>query len=84
MKSAVLTGKTLSSLNIPEMKKIIFSLFFAFAVGISTSNFGSLVRYRIPLLPFYVSSLVIIRYMYEKEKVEKRELSYSYYKAITE
>ncbi|MFZ7139315.1 MAG: hypothetical protein ACO1G4_01715 [Bacteroidota bacterium] len=63
---------------------LIFSLFFAFAVGISTSNFGSLVRYRIPLLPFYVSSLVIIRYMYEKEKVEKRELSYSYYKAITE
>ena len=63
---------------------LIFSLFFAFAVGISTSNFGSLVRYRIPLLPFYVSSLIIIRYLYEKEKTEKRELSYSYYKAITE
>lgn len=62
---------------------LIFSLFFAFAVGISTSNFGSLVRYRIPLLPFYVSSLIIIRYLYEKEKAEKRELSYSYYKAIT-
>lgn len=63
---------------------LIFSLFFAFAVGISTSNFGSLVRYRIPLLPFFVSSLIIIRYLYEKEKEEKRELSYSYYKAITE
>ncbi|MEI2760273.1 MAG: hypothetical protein V9G42_12665 [Bacteroidia bacterium] len=63
---------------------LIFSLFFAFAVGISTSNFGSLVRYRIPLLPFFVSSLIIIRYLYEKEKAEKRELSYSYYKAITE
>ena len=39
MKSAVLTGKTLSSLNIPEMKKIIFSLFFviaAFAVKAQT------------------------------------------------
>ena len=63
---------------------LIFSLFFAFAVGISTSNFGSLVRYRIPLLPFFVSSLIIIRYLYEKEKAEKRELSYSYYKAFTE
>ena len=63
---------------------LIFSLFFAFAVGISTSNFGSLVRYRIPLLPFFVSSLIIIRYLYEKEKAEKSELSYSYYKAITE
>lgn len=45
---------------------ILFSLFFAFAVGISTSNFGSLVRYKIPLIPFYVSSLFIIMDNYKK------------------
>lgn len=36
-----------------------FSLIFAFAVGLSTSNFGSLVRYRVPCLPFYGFSLLI-------------------------
>lgn len=44
---------------------ILFSLFFAFSVGISISNFGSLVRLRIPALPFFVSSLFIIKHLYE-------------------
>lgn len=39
---------------------ITFSLFMAFSVGISTSNFGSMVRYKIPLIPFYVASLYIL------------------------
>jgi hypothetical protein len=37
-----------------------FSLAFAFAVGISTFNFGTLVRYKIPLLPFFLIGLVIM------------------------
>ena len=41
---------------------LIFSLFLAFAIGISTSNFGSLVRYKIPVMPFYIASLYIINY----------------------
>ncbi|MEY3342389.1 MAG: hypothetical protein RL090_73 [Bacteroidota bacterium] len=49
---------------------IIFSLFFAFSVGISTSNFGSLVRYRIPVLPFFIASMYIIGYIYSKKKNE--------------
>ncbi len=53
---------------------LIFSLFFAFSVGISTSNFGSMVRYRIPLLPFYVSSLFILN-NYFKVASEKREIA---------
>lgn len=44
---------------------LIFSLFFAFSVGISTSNFGSLVRYRIPVLPFFVASLFIIQHLHK-------------------
>ncbi len=38
---------------------LIFSLIFAFAVGISSYNFGALSRYKIPCLPFYAAFLVI-------------------------
>jgi hypothetical protein len=38
----------------------IFSLTFAFAVGVSTFNFGTLTRYKIPLLPFYLMGLVLL------------------------
>lgn len=51
---------------------LIFSLFFAFSVGISTSNFGSLVRYRIPVLPFFVGSLFILEY-FRKRDLKARE-----------
>jgi hypothetical protein len=40
----------------------IFALFFSFAVGLTTSNFGSLVRYKIVALPFFLASLYMIRY----------------------
>lgn len=39
---------------------LVFSITFAFAVGISTFNFGTLTRYRIPLLPFYLLALLIL------------------------
>lgn len=45
---------------------IIFSLVFAFAVGFSSYNFGALVRYKIPCIPFYVSALFIIRHIHQK------------------
>jgi hypothetical protein len=50
---------------------VIFSLFFAFSVGIATSNFGSLVRLKIPCIPFFVSSLFILKYLYEKKSKKK-------------
>jgi hypothetical protein len=40
---------------------IIFSLVFAFGTGVSTGNFGTLVRYKIPLIPFYLSAIFILR-----------------------
>jgi hypothetical protein len=43
----------------------LFSLVFALFVGASTLNFGTLVRYKIPCLPFYAISLFLI---YEKVK----------------
>jgi len=39
---------------------LIFAVFFAFSVAVSTSNFGALVRLRIPMIPFYLTGLVII------------------------
>lgn len=46
----------------------VFSISFAFAVGFSTYNFGTLVRYKIPLIPFYLMGLFIIRYYSNKPK----------------
>ncbi len=40
----------------------VFTLIFAFAVGISSYNFGALSRYKIPCLPFYGAFLVILFY----------------------
>jgi hypothetical protein len=39
-----------------------FAIFFAFSVGLTTSNFGSLVRYKIPATPFFMAALFIVRY----------------------
>ncbi|MGZ5192105.1 MAG: hypothetical protein ACXWCZ_13940, partial [Flavisolibacter sp.] len=41
---------------------LIFTIIFAFAVGISSYNFGALSRYRIPCLPFYGLALALIWY----------------------
>lgn len=37
----------------------VFALVFAATVGIVSNNFGTLVRYKIPLLPFYMAGLMI-------------------------
>jgi hypothetical protein len=46
--------------NAEVLFALTFVLIFAFAVGISTFNFGSLVRYRIPILPFYSVALILL------------------------
>lgn len=52
---------------------LFFSLFFAFSVGLATSNFGSLVRYKIPCIPFFIASLFLIRHFYASERDPKIE-----------
>lgn len=39
-----------------------FSIIFAFMVGLTTANFGALVRYRIPVIPFLLIALVVIHH----------------------
>ena len=43
------------------LMSFIFALIFAASVGITSSNFGTLARYKIPLIPFYVSGLYILQ-----------------------
>ncbi len=41
---------------------VMFTIILAFAVGLNSYNFGTLVRYKIQLLPFFLSSIVLIRH----------------------
>ncbi|XOV91915.1 MAG: hypothetical protein ACFHWX_17115 [Bacteroidota bacterium] len=41
---------------------LLFAIFFGFAVGVTTYNFGSLVRYRIPMIPFLLAVLIAVKY----------------------
>jgi len=47
---------------------LTFAIFFAFGIGLSTSNFGALVRYKIPCIPFYLSALYIMREYFAKQE----------------
>lgn len=55
---------------------LVFCITFAFAVGISSYNFGTLSRYRIPMLPFYVMALVLMfNYVKRDKKFEELEIT---------
>jgi len=49
---------------------LLFAIVFALFVGVTTLNFGTLVRYKIPCMPFYVIGLVLIL---ERHKERKRK-----------
>lgn len=51
---------------------LLFAIAFSFAVGISTYNFGSLVRYKIPMFPFYLAGLFILRYLAQRKKIKPK------------
>ncbi|MEK6480110.1 hypothetical protein WJR50_21385 [Catalinimonas sp. 4WD22] len=52
---------------------LLFAIAFSFAVGISTYNFGSLVRYKIPMFPFYLAGLFILRYLAQRKKIKPKQ-----------
>jgi hypothetical protein len=52
---------------------MLFGIFFAFSVGLTTSNFGSLVRYKIPAVPYYLASILIINEHYKKLKAKHQK-----------
>lgn len=50
----------------------VFSLIFAASVAINSANFGTLVRYKIPMIPFYLGGLYILQSMLDAQKVKRR------------
>lgn len=47
---------------------LVFGIFFAFAVGVSTYNFGTLSRYKIPMMPYYALGLSLIYHFWKRER----------------
>ncbi len=50
-----------------------YSILFALIVGLSTSNFGALVRFKIAFLPEFLSTLIVLNYFMKNKKVTKME-----------
>lgn len=66
------------------LMSLVFSIFFSFAVGFSTYNFGALARYKIPALPFYAMSLLVLNYYanYYRELKKKGKATHNFGEAI--
>ena len=47
---------------------ILFAILFALFVGATTANFGTLVRYKIPCMPFYIIAIFLIQDWARKNK----------------
>jgi uncharacterized MnhB-related membrane protein len=47
---------------------LIYTIILSLFVGLTTANFGALVRYRIPMLPFFVFAIIMIYYKHKKVK----------------
>lgn len=52
---------------------LTFALLFGFAVGVSTPNFGALVRFKIPLVPFFICSMYIIVFLARIRRTMKKD-----------
>ncbi len=50
----------------------LFSIVFAFAVGASTANFGALVRYKTPCIPFYMTTILLVFSIFKQEKTQNK------------
>jgi hypothetical protein len=54
------------------MLSFVFALLFAFVVGVTTPNFGALVRFKIPLIPFFIASMYLIRFLVQRRRETHR------------
>ena len=57
--------------NITILYAFSFAMLFGIFIGASTLNFGSLVRYKIPCLPFYLIALFLILDIGRKKSLKK-------------
>ena len=51
---------------------LTFSLGFGFAVGLSSGNFGTLVRYKTVSVPFFLLAGIIMWYNFKRQKAKKQ------------
>jgi hypothetical protein len=64
-----LRSKFFRYVQVPEVFFCLsFAIIFAFGVGVSTYNFGSLARYKIPLMPFYLVGMGLLYYCWKSER----------------
>ncbi|MFL5810044.1 MAG: hypothetical protein ACJ749_11025, partial [Flavisolibacter sp.] len=55
---------------------LAFTLIFAFAIGVSTGNFGTLSRYKIPCMPFFAALLCVLYYQGQTAVATKKTLTH--------
>ncbi len=53
---------------------LLFALLFALFVGATTANFGTLVRYKIQCIPFYIIAMILI---YDRNKKQKNDPAFN-------
>jgi hypothetical protein len=54
------------------LMSMIFTLGIAFSIGLSTANFGALVRYKIPIIPFFMAALYMLNMKSQAFKHQKQ------------
>lgn len=47
---------------------LAFAIAFSYSVGVASGNFGTLVRYKIQMMPFYMAALIIITHLTKKAR----------------
>ena len=47
---------------------LVFAVVFAFAVGVSTFNFGTLSRYKIPMMPYFLLMLGMVHSYWKRDR----------------
>jgi len=51
---------------------LCYTLFFSVMVGLSTSNFGALVRFKIPFMSCYIALILVLHYFLRSERAPTR------------
>ncbi|HEX8041797.1 MAG TPA: hypothetical protein VF490_21775, partial [Chryseosolibacter sp.] len=61
--------KVFSALQKPDVLFcLVFAFVFAFAVGVSTFNFGTLSRYKIPMIPYFLIAVGLIHCYWKRDR----------------
>ena len=55
---------------------LTFAILFGFAVGFTAYNFGALVRFKIPALPFFIFAMYLIQYLDKRKETSLSSLHF--------